>query len=342
MRYPEFLHKNGTIGFIAPSFGCTIEPYRSCFKESKRKLRAKGYRTVTGPNCYASDGIGKSSTPENCAAEINDFFLNDVCEVIISCGGGETMCEDLEYVDFEGIKAAKPKWYMGYSDNTNLTYTLPVLCDTAAIYGPCAPSFAMRPWHPAISDAFGILTGKKLEVSNYDGWELESFKDEENPFESYNITEEPCVRVLGVSEGKASFSGRLLGGCLDCLSILCGTRFDKVKEFENKYREDGIIWFLESCDLNPLGMRRSLWQLANAGWFDTAKGFIIGRPLHFDEEILGMDRINAVTGVLEHYGVPIVLDADLGHLPPSMPLISGAYADVSAADGEMSVRFELV
>ena len=55
-----------------------------------------------------------------------------------------------------------------------------------------------------------------------------------------------------------------------------------------------------------------------------------------------MDRINAVTGVLERFGVPIILDADLGHLPPSMPLISGACADVSAADGEMSVRFELV
>lgn len=342
MRYPEFLHKNGTIGFIAPSFGCTIEPYRACFQESKRKLRSKGYHTVTGPNCYSCDGIGKSSSPENCAAEINDFFLNDRCDAIISCGGGETMCEDLAFVDFEGIRAAKPKWYMGYSDNTNLTFTLPVLCDTAAIYGPCAPSFAMRPWHPAISDALGVLTGRKLEVSNYDGWESCSLKDADDPFAPYNITEEPYIKVINAPAEDAAFSGRLLGGCLDCLSILCGTRYDKVREFEERYRGDGILWFLECCDLNPLGMRRSLWQLAEAGWFDTAKGFLIGRPLHFDEEILGMDRINAVTGVLERYGVPIVLDADLGHLPPSMPLISGACADVRAADGALSVKFKLL
>ena len=87
MRYPEFLHKNGRIGFIAPSFGCTTEPYRTCFKGSLRRFRSRGYKTVLGPNCFRDDGVGKSSSPENCAAEINDFFLNDRCDVIISCGG---------------------------------------------------------------------------------------------------------------------------------------------------------------------------------------------------------------------------------------------------------------
>ena len=27
MRYPEFLSKNGTIGYVAPSFGCSFEPH---------------------------------------------------------------------------------------------------------------------------------------------------------------------------------------------------------------------------------------------------------------------------------------------------------------------------
>ena len=31
MRYPEFLKKNGCIGFVAPSFGCNIEPYKTAF-----------------------------------------------------------------------------------------------------------------------------------------------------------------------------------------------------------------------------------------------------------------------------------------------------------------------
>ena len=341
MRYPPFLPDGGTIGFIAPSFGCTTEPYLSCFEESLRIFREKGYETHIGPNCSAADGIGKSSTPENCGAEINDFFLRDDCDVILSCGGGETMCEDLPFTDFEAIREAAPKWFMGFSDNTNLTFTLPVLCDTAAIYGPCAPAFAMRPLHRSVEDAFAILRGEKLEVSSYEGWEKLPLKDETDPFAAYNITEKTKMRLFAGKARKVSFSGRLIGGCLDILAVLCGTRFDRVKEFYERYAQDGLIWFLEACDLNPMSIRRALWQLDNAGWFEHVNGFLIGRPFLYEEEVLGMDRINAVTGVLEKYGVPVVMDVDLGHLPPTMPLISGAMADVTASARKLSVKMRL-
>lgn len=42
---------------------------------------------------------------------------------------------------------------------------------------------------------------------------------------------------------KINMQGRLLGGCMDCLVNLLGTEFDKVKEFTEKYQDDGIIWF---------------------------------------------------------------------------------------------------
>ena len=128
---------------------------------------------------------------------------------------------------------------------------------------------------------------------------------------------------------KMSFRGRLIGGCLDCLDTLVGTRFDRVAAFNERYQEDGIIWFMESCDLNPMGIRRALWQLKEAGWFQHVKGFLIGRPLCFGEEFLGLDQYEAVYGVLGEYHVPVVMDVDLGHLPPSMPVISGGMAEVS-------------
>ena len=49
-----------------------------------------------------------------------------------------------------------------------------------------------------------------------------------------------------------TMQGRLLGGCLDCLSNLAGTKYDKVAEFNEKYKEDGVIWFIESCDLSVM------------------------------------------------------------------------------------------
>ena len=46
MRFPEFLQENGTIGFVAPSFGCNIEPYKSAFDNAQKKFRALGHSLV--------------------------------------------------------------------------------------------------------------------------------------------------------------------------------------------------------------------------------------------------------------------------------------------------------
>lgn len=341
MRYPEFLCPGGRIGFIAPSFGCATEPYSTRFNEAVKLFEGMGYKTVLGPNCRAAEGCGKSNTPEKCAAEINDFFINDRSDVILSCGGGETMCEDLSFVDFEAIARAKPKWFMGFSDNTNLVLPLVTMCDTAAIYGPCAPVFGTDPWHESVTDAFMTICGTCPVVCSYNGWEKEDIK-EENPLASYNITEPFKLKYAGSASKKASFSGRLLGGCMDVLAVLCGTRFDHVKEFSEKYRDDGIIWVLEACDLNPMSIRRVLWQLENAGWFENVRGFLIGRPLCYDADMMGMDRINAVTGILDKYNVPVLMDLDIGHLPPMMPLVMGSLAHVGAEGNSLAIRQEYI
>ncbi len=329
MKFPSFLSESGKIGFAAPSFGCNIEPYYSAFQNALKKFRERGCDVHIGPNCYAGEGIGISNKPSLCAEEFMSMYLDSESDCIISCGGGELMCEILPYVDFEVLAEAEPKWFMGYSDNTNLTFLLSVLADTAAIYGPCAAAFGMEPWHPSIEDAWNLLCGKKRRMQNYPLWEKESVKDEEHPCEPYHVTETFCPRVYPEGE-PATMRGRLLGGCLDCLSKLVGTRFDRVKEFSEKYREDGILWFLESCDLNVMDMRRSLWMLREAGWFDRAAGFLIGRPLHYGESLMGLDQYEAVTGILGEMDVPIVMDLDIGHLPPMMPLVCGAMAEARA------------
>ena len=112
------------------------------------------------------------------------------------------------------------------------------------------------------------------------------------------------------------------------MSTILGTKYDKVKEFNSKYSDDGIIWFLESCDLNVFSIRRAMWQMDNAGWFENVKAFVIGRPLVYGQEMMGLDQYSAVIKTAGRYNVPVIMDADLGHLPPAMPVISGAYAEV--------------
>jgi len=345
MKYPDYLKKNGTIGFVAPAFGCATEPYRTAFDHAQKKFVQMGYRLQLGPNCYKGEGIGISSTPQNCGKELNESYLGEENDVIISCGGGELMCETLDYVDFEAMKSAKPKWYIGYSDNTNFTFLLTTLCDVASIYGPCAQSYGMEKWHPAISDAFGLLTGETKQVHGYDGWEKESLKDAEHPLVPYNITEKRILKVFDpktetLSDGAGEeilVSGRLIGGCLDCLSNLVGTKFDRVTEFADKYRDEGILWFLEACDLNVMSIRRALWQMEHAGWFSNVKGFLIGRPLCFGEEAMGLDHYSAVTEVLKKYNVPVILDADVGHFPPMMPLVCGSLAELRVKGNDITI-----
>ncbi len=128
---------------------------------------------------------------------------------------------------------------------------------------------------------------------------------------------------------------------MDCLVNLTGTKFDKVGEFLERYKDDGFIWFLESCDLNVFSIRRAMWQMDNAGWFRYAKGFIIGRPLVMGQNIMGLNQYDAVTGIIGKYHVPVVMDIDIGHIAPSIPIICGSMGTVCVKDEKYSVTMQL-
>lgn len=364
MRYPAFLKPEGTIGFVAPSFGCNIEPYKTAFQNAQKNFTQAGYGLNLGPNCYAGEGIGISNTPQKCGSELTEYYLSEKNDILISCGGGELMCEILDYVDWEAIKQADPKWYMGFSDNTNMTFLLATICDVAAIYGPCAAAFGMEPWHPSLTEAMDVLTGKRHVLNGYDLWEKESIKDEEHPLLPYNVTEkrelhsfvpvaggekegaensdEESCELKEVTDKTVSMRGRLIGGCMDCLVNILGTKYDHVNTFLERYKDDGIVWFLESCDLNVMAIRRAMWQMEHAGWFEHVTGFVIGRPLCYGQEMMGLDQYKAVCDIIKKHRVPVIMDADIGHLAPMMPIVCGSVADIHATGNDLTIDMQYI
>jgi muramoyltetrapeptide carboxypeptidase LdcA involved in peptidoglycan recycling len=381
MKYPTPLRNK--IGLIAPAMGCNTEPYASAFTAACETWQQMGYTLDLGPNCRSGNGIGISNTPESCGKEFMHFYCETDNEALISCGGGELTCEILDYLDFDQIAQTNPKWFMGYSDNTNITFLLTTLADTASIYGPCAPAFGMKPWHPALEDAMELLRMTRNQVSGYPMWEIESLKSPEHPTVPYNTTqkrnlkifpktsgdtntlifqdssslqnkliqqdspnfqnkqiqqENPSLQNKQILQDKLTFQGRLLGGCMDCLVNLAGTKFDKVEEFTYKYRNDGIIWFLESCDLNVYGIRRAMWQMEHAGWFQHVKGFLIGRPYCYGQQTDKLDTYQAVLDIALRKQVPIIMDADIGHHPPMMPLVTGSLATVTYQNNQITIQ----
>ena len=59
-------------------------------------------------------------------------------------------------------------------------------------------------------------------------------------------------------------------------------------------------------------IRRAMWQMDNAGWFENVKAFVIGRPLVYGQEMMGLDQYSAIIKTAGRYNVPVIMDADLG------------------------------
>ena len=353
MKKPAFIKPGDTIGLVAPSFGAATEPYSTRLASAIRKFEGRGYHVVTADSVYKSDGLGISTDPASAAADLVSFYLDDRIDAVIAVGGGELMNETISHVDFSALRDARPKWYMGYSDNTNMILPMAVIAEVPGIYGPNAAGFG-KPWEATEEDAFMLLEGRKDTVSGFDLYELPfspegEEEEEEDPLAPYALTEPKILTSFLPHKGdlvKAdpsetiSASGMLLGGCLDILTNLGGTEFDRVPEYCSKY--GSVIWVLEACDLTPMSIRRAVWTLLHRDWFKTASAFLIGRPLTaFRQEMMGVDSYNAVTDILKDLQVPIIMDCDIGHVSPMMPLIIGSRADLTVKGNDIRIRMTL-
>lgn len=332
IKTPSKLNINDTIELIAPSFGCASEPYFSRLEASIKTLNSLGYKVKTGRNVYLNDGFLSSSSPKERANEFMEAYLDD-SKAIISVGGGEVMIDMLEHIDFAKIKDASPKWFMGFSDNTNLTFLLPILANTKSIYGVNAPSFFSRKIEHAENDSLRLLNNVFSKYEGYKKWGM-PLKNPVSPLSRTRLNRETKI----IHENEIKVSGTLLGGCLDVISNLIGTRYDKVSEFSKS--NGPIIWILECCDLSPLSFYRSLVQMKLASYFDNAKAIIIGRPFHYDEEIAGVSFLKAAKQALGNLNIPFALNAPFGHLYPSLPFVNGARAKLTIENNDLRIEYE--
>lgn len=321
---PPFITTHSTIYLVAPSFGCTTTPYKERLERAIAQLKKMGHQVIIGPNCFLSKGKCASNTPKKRAEEIMDAFTSSA-DCILSVGGGEMMYDILDYIDFQKIKTLPPKWFVGFSDNTNLTFTLTTLCDIETIYGCNAPHFHLPKLTYDVLATYQMLQGRK-NFSGYSKYEYDSGRDDQtDPFGDYKLNQKKIITPFRYKE---SFSGTLIGGNLDIMQYLCGTPYDRVKEYTSKHKE-GIIFYFEACDLSVLAIKRTLLQLKRADWFHNIKGFLVGRPLCINQEFGNINHINAVTDVLKEFKAPILLDIDLGHIAPSLPMRNGAYVTIT-------------
>lgn len=340
IKYPAPLKKGDTIGICAPSSG-VFEPFIGKLDCAKSFLEGEGY------NLLESESVRRnvkmvSAPAEVRAKEFMDLYLDERIGAIIPPWGGEFLMDMLPLLDFELLAKALPKWILGFSDLSTLLFVLTLKLGVATAHGPNLLDFGSSPVDRSALEALEILQcapGESYMQQSFPLYQKIWPQPRGGSYPGYNLTERVEWKIFG-GAGEARVEGRLLGGCLDVLCKLVGTPFAGVESFINDYEAEGIVWYFESCEMKATDLYRTLWQMKMAGWFRSCKGVLFGRPQGY-LDVLDFRMNDIFEQLFSDLELPVIYDIDLGHLPPQLTFINGAYATVTMSRGKGEVKQEL-
>lgn len=335
MIYPKFIKENSCIGVPAPSAGADCQERINKSLNAKKTLEGLSYKLLLSKNLLKCEN-GRSAPAKERAKEINDMFSNKEVDMILCAAGGEFLVEILPYIDFDIIKE-NPKIIAGFSDPTGLLYPITTKCDIATIYGQNFTSFGTETLHQSQIDFLDIIKGNLKEEHSYDLYENE-YIEKKTGLENYNLTEKVYWNTL--DNKPVTIKGRIIGGCFDLISSIAGTKYDGINSFNEKYKNDGIIWYFDNCELSKEETIRVLWKMNELNYFKYAKGIIFGR-FGVDTTYYNYSVKSCLEdSILEELNIPIIYDADISHKAPCLTIINGAIADINVKNGKAKIVFE--
>jgi muramoyltetrapeptide carboxypeptidase LdcA involved in peptidoglycan recycling len=155
---------------------------------------------------------------------------------------------------------------------------------------------------------------------------------------------ERANRGFKLLQGPSSFSGKILGGCIDSMyDMFCPDCHADMPELCRDYQlfpsaNDwaGRILLIESSEEKPSPdlYRRALEYLRNAGVFDAVAGVLVGKPM---DEVYAAEYKDALVSVIDDPALAIVCNVNVGHALPRAIIPFGVEAYVDAT--EQVIRF---
>lgn len=331
MIIPPFLRKGDTIGVTAPSYSAVEEDDGIRFRNARKKLKNAGYDTFLTPDTFGYGEEEERAPAGIRAKELQSLFADDKIKAIVSAKGGDYEHEILDLLGWSVLEK-NPKWVQGYSDNTSFLLKYTVEHDVATIYCGNFGDFGMDVWHRSISDDLSFLEGKLTEQRSFDYHET-GFHDRITQLEGI-YDDEPTL--WHSTKGDVKIEGRLLGGCMDILSMFVSDDSLDVEGFMDRYPDD-IVWYMETFAMNDDPIRKMFKRMEKKGWFDRVSGFIFGRELFYE----GTGYKDVIKDCLSGYDVPLVFDADVGHKAPRMVFVNGVKASFSIENEACALRYDL-
>lgn len=305
MIYPKKIEKNGVIEIISPSNGVKSKEIKR-YENAIENLENFEFKIVEDKYVRNSEN-GVSSSANDRSKELNKAIKDRNVKALIACSGGDYLIQILGLIKFNTIKN-NVKWIQGQSDITPLLFYITTKFDIATIY-----SFNVKTYSNdslpelMIKNNIDILKGKLPKQVEY-GFKIDDDKLEQSW---------ECIT------NEDDFNGRIIGGCLDSLKDIIGTKYDCVKKFIKKYGSDGIVWYFDAFEMTNEDILRTMWQLKNAGWFKECTGILFGR-LKNEINYTGTSLKYAINYNLKELNIPILINTDIGHTDPVFTIINGS------------------
>ncbi|HEV2066259.1 MAG TPA: S66 peptidase family protein [Thermomicrobiales bacterium] len=327
---PAALRPGETVGIISPSWfgGASL---RRRLERGIRQIEALGFRTRIGTHTLRNAGW-VSASPEERVADLHDMFQDPEVRAIIATIGGDHACQLLPLIDWNLIRD-NPKIFMGFSDITVLnvaiwaesgmvTFNGPSVMTDWAEY-PAMPKYARESALAAITRPLpvGALRPARAWTEEFLDWE--TGEDETRP-----RVMTPSTGWTWLRHGQAE--GRLIGGCLESLQHLRGTRW--WPDFAD------AILFLETSEErpSPATVDGMLSDYENMGVFDWIREMVVARPYGYTDG----DRHSLHAVIRERtarWALPVLADVDAGHTSPILMLPIGCLTGLDSERGLLEI-----
>jgi muramoyltetrapeptide carboxypeptidase len=274
VRKPRALKQGDQIAIVAPA-----SPFnREEFTRGVAEIERLGYVPVFDDSVFEKNSGYLAGSPEVRAAAFMRHWTDPRVSALLAVRGGYGSVHLLPLLDRATI-VARPKLFVGYSDNTSILSWLNCQCGITALHGP-------------------MIEGRLAGGAGYD---RNSFVELLSGGGQLTLAP-PGLGVL--RDGEAS--GPLFGGTITQLVASLGTPF----AFDPP---DGCVLFLEEVNERPYRIDRMLTQLQLSGLLGRARAIVFGEMRGCDESNGTVTALDAIARTTRACQVPIIVGFPSGH-----------------------------
>ncbi|MYQ44774.1 LD-carboxypeptidase [Streptomyces sp. SID4985] len=296
---PARLAPGARVAVVAPSGPVPGERLRAGLDV----LRDWGLEPVVAPHVLDrhDEFAYLAGTDADRAADFQRAWCDPSVDAVFCARGGYGVQRMVDLLDWEAMRAAGPKVFVGFSDITVLHEAIATRLGLVTLHGPMAAGIDFIGSERAREQLrLTLLAPEKVQV----------------------IASGGGVLVPGRARGVT------LGGCLSLLAAELGTPHARPSAH-------GGLLCLEDVGEETYRLDRYLTQLLRSGWLEGVRGVLLGSWEKCDP----YDRVRPLLADrLGPLGVPVVEEFGFGHCADALTLPFGVAAELDADQGTLTLE----